>query len=358
MNRDARGRGASRCVPYALLVASIPLLAAAEAGLEYIRTLQGRSPNHFWWMFRHDLPAWSALVVLVPAVAWLARRFPLVGPTWRRSLLVHFAGGMALATAHLALDTLIVSAWRGERLPVLAWTAYLLSWYALRDVFLYWALVALLQVVWHQKSMREQELREATLRADLADARLAALQAQLEPHFLFNALNTAVMMVRSGERESAVDVLLELTELLRAVVDREPRSLVPLSEEYRFVERYLALAKARFPDRLSVDLHCAGEAAGVPVPFLILQPLIENAVVHGVAPVPGPGRVVLRARLEHGSLLVDVEDSGPGLSADAGEGVGLTNVRGRLQALYGGRASLVIGTAPGGGTLSRLVLPV
>jgi two-component system LytT family sensor kinase len=238
----------------------------------------------------------------------------------------------------------------------------------LQDVFLYWTLVGGIQVYRHRRALARSELVAARLTAELAEARLAALQARLEPHFLFNALNTAVMLVRDDRGEQAVDVLLQLSELLRTVIAGAPGHEVALCDEWTFVERYLTLERVRYGDRLDVRLSLAPGLERVRVPFLVLQPLVENALRHGVARRvdEGPGVVEVVARRDDASLRLEVRDNGPGPAAANGSGdrrgtgshVGLASVRARLGALYGDRGTLELAGAQGGGMVATIRLPL
>jgi hypothetical protein len=342
-----------------LLLASIPILASAEAGLEYIRTLQGNSANTFSWMFRHYLLPWAELAVCVPLAVFLARRFPLLGARRLRAIPIHLVGAIGFGSLHLLMDVLVAKVWWNAPLHILGATATLISWYLLRDMFIYWTVVVAVEAITYQRTLHRRELTEERLRTDLVAARLAALQARLEPHFLFNTLNTAVMMVRAEQREAAVEVLLELSELLRAVVRGDPGQRVPLKEEWAFMRRYLALERIRFHDRLSIELVCDPTVAETWVPFLILQPLVENALRHGISRKTGPGRIVVTGERAGPMLRLSVGDDGPGLGDQSGPaGVGLANVRSRLAELYGNLGTLELGLAPGGGTLAVVMLPL
>ncbi|HEU5219904.1 MAG TPA: histidine kinase [Gemmatimonadales bacterium] len=345
--------------PLLLVLASVPILASAEAGLEYIKTLQGESLNTFSWMFRRFLLPWAELAACVPLALLLARRFPLEGAHRVRAVGIHVLGGIGFGTLHLFFDVLLVKLWWEAPLGILHATALMISWYLLRDIFIYWTIVGAAQLVRTQRALHRRELSEARLRADLVAARLAALQARLEPHFLFNTLNTAVMMVRADQRDQAVEVLLELSELLRAVVRGAPGHEVPLRDEWAFITRYLALEEARFHDRLTIELACEPDLSESRVPFLILQPLVENALRHGVARKSGPGRIVVTGARAGAMLRLSVQDDGPGPSATTDQtGIGIANVRARLRELYGELGRLELGFAPGGGALAIVTLPL
>jgi LytS/YehU family sensor histidine kinase len=214
------------------------------------------------------------------------------------------------------------------------------------------------------ESLREVEevrLVQATLRAEAARAELAALQARINPHFFFNTLNTISALLEDDPR-SAERVVATLAELFRYALRVSDAKLVTLAQELDFVDGYLEIEQARFGERLRVTRDVAREALDVPVPGLLVQPLVENAVIHGIAPLPAGGSIRIGANLVNGRLLVEVEDDGAGLPRSAAggqvEGHGLANVRRRLDALYGGKAALTLSPhASGRGTSARLYIP-
>lgn len=214
------------------------------------------------------------------------------------------------------------------------------------------------------ESLREVEevrLRESRLREQTARAELAALQARINPHFFFNTLNTISALVDEDPRKAG-DLVQGLAELFRYTFKVAESRPVPLQEELEFVERYLAIEQARFGERLQVVRDVDSRALAAPVPGLILQPLVENAVGHGLAPLRHGGTVRIAARVVDGVLAVEVEDDGRGIAPGRDPvrpGHGLDNVRQRLVTLYGGRGALDLGPGTGGrGTLARLLIPV
>jgi signal transduction histidine kinase len=212
------------------------------------------------------------------------------------------------------------------------------------------------------REVEEVRLVEAQLHEQAAKAELAALQARINPHFFFNTLNT-ISALLAEDPAKADDVLQTLADLFRYTFKAAHAGTVPLSEELDFVDKYLAVEKARFGERLRVRWSIDDAARGVRVPGLILQPLVENAVGHGIAPVPGGGTVRIGARVERDRLVVEVEDDGAGLRGEATalirEDHGLGNVRRRVATATDGEGSLELTTAPSGrGALARLVLPV
>jgi two-component system, LytTR family, sensor kinase len=199
----------------------------------------------------------------------------------------------------------------------------------------------------------------AQLEAQLAEAKLAALNAQLNPHFLFNTLNAVSALVERDPR-GVRRMIARLSELLRYTLDGGHDPEVVVSQEIAFLERYLEIMQIRFEDRLEIDVQVGDDARDALVPSLILQPLVENAVKHGVEKVSGTGRIEISAMRHDDRLVLSVGDNGPGRTkSDNGDerGVGLRNIRQRLEQLYGGAQSLTFLDRPGGGTIARIEMP-
>ncbi|MCP3162118.1 sensor histidine kinase [Myxococcus qinghaiensis] len=206
---------------------------------------------------------------------------------------------------------------------------------------------------------RERELAESRLVARLAESRLQALRAQLDPHFLFNTLNAVVGLVRQSRNPEAVDALVELGDLLRASLEGRGDHEVPLSEELELVRRYLGIEQLRFGRRLESHLEPEAETLIARVPSLVLQPLVENAIKHGTSRRVSRGHVWVRAMRQGDRLVLEVRDDGPGLRAGGagGTGIGVANTRARIRQLYGERYGLTLENAPGGGVIARVELP-
>ena len=200
-------------------------------------------------------------------------------------------------------------------------------------------------------------MRASRLERDLTEARLLTLQAQLQPHFLFNTLNLLSGLVRQSQNARAVETIAQLSDLLRRSLDGADRPTVTLEEELDWLRRYLAIQKLRFGELLSVEEDISPAARTVPVPAFLLQPRVENAVTHGLRNAAG-GIITLRATVSEGQLRLDVEDDGSGVSHGAKEGIGLGLTRSRLATQYGTQASLTIGARPQGGTVVHVVLPI
>jgi two-component system LytT family sensor kinase len=207
---------------------------------------------------------------------------------------------------------------------------------------------------------RNLEIRESRLEADLARAQLDALRLEIEPHFLFNTLNSIASLIRTRSTDRALSMLLGLSDFLRATVDGRHHTTT-LGEETEFVKRYIELQQVRFSDRLEVQYAISPESERCAVPTFLLQPLVENAFRHGVAKQAGPCRLEVSASVENGELHVCVRDNGAGLPPDFDvnnhAGTGLRNITLRLQRIYEGAAEFELGQAHGGGTIARLRLP-
>jgi len=227
-------------------------------------------------------------------------------------------------------------------------------------VLIYWVVVTGTHAIAYAQGLRERERRLLELEARLTSARLHALQMQLNPHFLFNALNgIATLMYRDVDRADAM--LMKLAGLLRHVVDRGPQTRVRLRDELDFLDRYLALEQMRFGDRIRVQRELNPATLDAFVPNLLLQPLVENAIKHGLEPLLEGGTVTLRSsRNADGRLQLEVEDNGKGLvpGKTAEGGVGTANVRVRLRQLYGSAGSITFSSPPNGtGLWITILLP-
>jgi sensor histidine kinase YesM len=212
---------------------------------------------------------------------------------------------------------------------------------------------------------RERELRASQLESQLAQAQLQALKMQLHPHFLFNTLNGIAGLVRDRNNKAAVSMIAGLSDLLRHTLENAGRQEVPLREELEFLELYLDIQQMRFPDRLNVQMKIATEALDAQVPNLILQPLVENAIRHGVSLRASSGTVGVSARRDDGFLEMKVYDDGPGLNsqliaedrAGHGGGIGLSNTRARLRQLYGERYRFDVHDRDEGGVEAVISIP-
>jgi sensor histidine kinase YesM len=314
---------------------------------------------------------WVLWMLLMPAVISLARRFRFDGGRWRRSSVIHLTLSVTLSIAHIAVFGAAYFFTVGPTTfgPTPAKTIALFeARYLATDVVIYAAALGAYYAFEYSERLRritldaaQSESRAARLQLNLAEARIHALRMELNPHFLFNALNAASGLVRKHENDAAVDMLARLGDLLRTTLDREMPAEVALSEEIQYLGRFLDIELVRFGDRLRVTWDIDPDVRNALVPPLILQPLVENALRHGIGRRPGPAQLRIAARRTGLHLELTIRDSGEGLVADGRaprDGIGLSNTRARLSELYGpDTASIDVADAPGGGVRARLLLP-
>ncbi|MDB6167373.1 MAG: signal transduction histidine kinase, LytS [Verrucomicrobia bacterium] len=227
------------------------------------------------------------------------------------------------------------------------------------DMAYYWAVLAFGFSAEIYRKYRHEELRSAQLEARLIETELKALRQQMHPHFLFNTMNTIAVLVRENKNDEAVTLVARLSTLLRMSLDNTGVQEVTLRQEMDFLERYLEIQQARFSDRLKVSIAITPEALLARIPNLVLQPIVENAILHGIAPKTSPGLLEIRGRVEGGNLLLEVRDDGAGFDGNirAKEGIGLANTRERLTKIYGSRGQLSLRSEPGRGVSVQIVLP-
>lgn len=299
--------------------------------------------------------AWAALT---PVALWLAARFPLQRPNVLRAIAIHSVASATCALANLAIFALaapvigatqVEPTWLGTLGRLLGTTFFL-------NLPVYWLIVAAAHGEQLVRAAREKDRRQLRLEAQLADARLQTLRAQLQPHFLFNALNTISVLMHE-DVDSADRILLQLSALLRRSLDSSDAYEVPLGEEVGFLESYLEIEQARFGRRLSYRVLVTDQVLEARVPTLILQPLVENALRHGIATRAGPGRVEIKADRHGDSLLLSVSDDGQGLPQPTIERVGLANTRARLRLLYSDRQRFEVRNSDDGGVIAEIQLP-
>jgi signal transduction histidine kinase len=301
------------------------------------------------------LAGWYGWAVLVPAVFWLARRAPLAGPLRARSLVVHLVGSLALTFGKLAATgALLGAAGFGPR-EVTSTIDIPLNYVT------YWAIAGAVWVMDLRRHERAERLRASELEASLATARLDALALQLQPHFLFNTLNSIAELMHENV-EAAERMVGRLGTLLRASLEAPVGHEVPLDQELAFLDEYLSIEHVRFDERLRVRFAVTPEARTCLVPRLLLQPIVENAVRHAVAPRRDGGVIAIEAARHGDRLTIRIADDGPGLSRQAAMrpsagGIGLANVRARLQALYGAAQTFELIEHEARGVDVRIELP-
>jgi two-component system, LytTR family, sensor kinase len=347
-------RSRIRYAAITILIASVPivLMLFATRGGE-----RGMPAEPLWQTLVYGVAQWYPWAILAP---FIDRRVRQSRPRTRTDRLRVMGGHAAIAAAFIIVHGTAMHA----TLRVIEPEVTRPLWRAIRaelipDTILYIAIGVGFTVA--ESRRRQTEVAER-LRAEVAEARLDALRQQLNPHFLFNTLNHIVSelrSLRSQDVEPALRMLLALSDLLRDVL-RERAQLIPLRDEVRIVERYLEIERARFGDRLQAEVTFEPRALDALVPSLFLQPLLENAMRHGVSAVDGRCRLGLTVRTRDDRVLIEVRDAGPGMDpakTDSTAGVGLRNTSERLRYLYGDDHAFALRPLDGGGLLVAIDLP-
>ncbi|HJU66500.1 MAG TPA: histidine kinase [Gemmatimonadaceae bacterium] len=304
---------------------------------------------------------WVPVTLIVIA---MALRFPLSRETWRHYLAIHL---LAVPIVSFIANVLVVLGFwitMGQFSGFGALVQQGITWATIQlhvALLIYGMVVAMTQGVVYYRETRARELQLARMEGQLARAQLQVLTAQIRPHFLFNTLHTIGQLWRSGRSDDADAMLDHLGSLFHKVQHSTSRPEVPLAEELELVRDYLKIEQARFRDRLRTSVQASPESLGALVPPLILQPLVENAIRHGISAAATAGCVDVRALVEDSRLRLTVRDDGPGVNArplQPGSGTGLRNTRERLAQLYGNAAELDINGGSGGGTVVTLAIPL
>ncbi|MBM3779680.1 MAG: hypothetical protein FJW23_15815 [Acidimicrobiia bacterium] len=336
------------------------------AGLGQSTPLREDVGQYFW--------IWVSRVMTVPIAWWFASMVR----TSERSLVHAFGTHVLGMTTAIILHTALMfpdMAAAGEVAAVPVAATGFAHWfqavpwagldqvkqYIWIDVYAYWAIIGVYYAFHYHSEMLSGERKAAALEASLTRARLHALRSQLNPHFLFNTLNSISVLAHRGDRDVVSQMVEQLSSLLRRALDDEGPDTIPLDDELGFVDSYLGLQQMRYSDRLTVQTAIAPETVRALVPSMVLQPIVENAIEHGVARCVGASTVVIRASRRDDRLVLQVSDSGPGFAAPDHEprrkGIGLRNTEARLEEMYGHDQHVAYGPTPGGGATVTIEIP-
>ena len=336
--------------------------------------------------FSHDPTPWryyllSEIVsvyiwaLLTPAIFWLGRRFPIERRNLAPRIALHLFLCTIISVAQIAIEGAVLS--HLEVFPHLMPTfgkafAFLLVIMFHNGVETYWATLAVHHGIRYYRSYQERrqealrlELRASELQSQLVRAQLGMLKTQLQPHFLFNTLNAIMVLVRQQKSKEAEEMLSHLGDLLRCVLDDVEGQEVPLRRELEYLQLYLSIEQVRFRDRLRVEISTDPDILDAAVPQLVLQPLVENAIRHGIGGSSSAGRIKISAARVNNTLELQVRDDGPGFPPGGSfekhprtnHGIGLANTRARLQQLHGEEARLTTSNGEPHGAVVTMVLP-
>lgn len=354
---DRRARRFLIAIVWFVAWTTLALLSASQLALTY--AYSGDGTVDWSAILRVTLPLWLTWATLTPGVAALARAFPLGGPRSRRNLAFH----AAFTLVFVILTVLIYRIARSAiGLPSGRALGLDLITGIRTHVLTYWIVVGVVHGLDYYRRAREREVHAAELAAELSRARLDALTMQLHPHSLFNTMHAISSAIRE-DPEGAEDMLAELADLLRATLERPAGDQLTLRAELDFIDRYIGIQRVRFGDRLAVTMSIDDAVLDALVPAFVLQPLVENAIEHGIAKRLRGGDLEIRGDASGDELRIVVTDDGPGISAShAGNGgrerVGLSNTRARLAQMYGDRGSLELDACADGGVAVTVRIPL
>lgn len=324
-----------------------------------------------WW---HHLTSWMVGVyvwfLITPVVLWLGRRFPLERKHWIRKTAAHVVISVAISIVQLAWEAAILRSLRLFPSIMTSFAATLVFLLIIgfhQGILTYWSILAVQYGFGWYKRYQERkqealrlELRSSQLESQLVQAHLSTLKMQLQPHFLFNTLNAIMVLVRQQKGREAEEMLGRLSDLLRCVLEDVDAQEVPLRRELEYLQLYLSIEQVRFQDRLRVEIAADPGVLDAAVPHMVLQPIVENAIRHGIGRSSSAGSIRISACLVNGTLEMKVQDDGPGLApagTDRTHGIGLANTRARLNQLYGDAARLSVENGEDGGVSATVVLP-
>jgi two-component system, LytTR family, sensor kinase len=330
-------------------------------------TLQSQvypNPTPFWRVLMWQLFSGYVWFLISPLILWLGHKFNFDDGHWKKSIPIHLAASLIIATAQLAIDAFVLpklgymaSAGSAPYLEILKKFLLVNLHFS---VAIYWGVLGIQQAIKYYRKYRERELRTSQLEARLATTRLQVLKMQLHPHFLFNTLN-AISELIYRDPESAERMIADLSDLLRMSFENLDVQEIPLKQELEFLEKYLEIELTRFHDRLKVEMHISPDTLDASVPNMILQPLVENAIKHGIGPRSEGGKIDIDAVRENGHLALTVRDNGLGVPSgdveNLSEGVGISNTRRRLRHLYGEGHSFTLRNGAISGLAVNMVIP-
>ncbi len=326
--------------------------------------------NSNWFkVFRDQLPIWYFWAISTPFLLYLINRYPLKLEGFLKALLAYLLFGLGFLFVATNLTLVYMFATHGyidlSTTNYAEYSPYFFSRVA-NDALIYVFTLAVIITI-HSYGLRKQQeldmalmqLKNDRLNSQLTQAQLQALKLQLNPHFLFNTLHTISSLTLIGEGKASANVTTRLGDFLRRTLDYEEQQLVPLAKELEFFDLYLDIESVRFKDRLTIERQIEDNLLAIKVPNLILQPLVENAIKHGIARSKGPGLISLKITRLKDRLQVSIYNDGPLLSRQISEGIGLSNIQQRLEKLYGRNFNFSLENhASGKGVNSNISIPV
>ena len=339
----------------------LALVFASQSYYFYAASGDGKSwSDVLLWSFG----SWYIWAAMTPLILWLASRFRCARRRWHAALMIHLAACILFSLAHLVLQ-ISAQAFIGNefyaRTPFWTSFVFLFTKHIHLNLLTYIGIVCVSHGEFYFRRYHEREAEAHKLEAQLVRAQLQTLQMQLHPHFLFNTLNTISELIHS-DAKAADRMVARLGDLLRLALETQSAQEVPLKQELEFLEKYLDIERMRFHDRLTINMDVDPHSLDARLPNMILQPLVENAIKHGIARKPGAGTIDIKIERDADKLRVQIRDDGTGLPAEwrttgIREGVGLRNTRQRLAQLYDGGHRFELRDAAGGGVEAEMAIP-
>ncbi|MBV8809483.1 MAG: histidine kinase [Acidobacteriaceae bacterium] len=352
---------------YVLIWTVIGLFFSSQSLTQRAFSRDPTPPSHYLISWAVGSYTWA---FLTPVVLWLGRRFPIERRNWARRMALHLLLSLALDLIQLAIEAEIL--FRIGVFPSVMKSFGMAFGFMLilgfhPNITTYWIILGIQYTFRYYRRYHEREqqalqleLHASELKTQLVRAHLSALKMQLQPHFLFNTLNAIMVLVRQQKALEAEETLARLSDLLRCVLEDVEAQEVPLRRELEYLQLYLAIEQVRFQDRLRVEISADPAILDAAFPHMALQPIVENAIRHGLGRSSSAGRIQISASRRDGILEVKVQDDGPGLppgSSLTGRGIGLANTRARLAELYGEAGQLIVDNGPQAGAVVTILLP-
>lgn len=353
----------NRWLQFGLLVIICLTIGLIDGFRSYTGTYhEGVFHGYFYGIMRWDMIGWMIWIAFIPLVLWLCKRFPINQNTWKKSLAILLPIGFLLAVVRAFFPALIHILFVESLADLQSWLPgkfYILITDFVIGFSFYLLVMTFGQAKNYYEQYREEELRATKLEAQLSKAQLQALKMQLHPHFLFNVLNS-IAALQLENPEDAQEMTVRLGDFLRMTLENVGVQEVSLEKEIEMLKCYLDIEKIRFGNRLSTRFSISSDVNNYQIPNLILQPIVENAIKHGIAPQIYDGKIVIKANQENGWLKVEIQDNGQGIENKDeifSSGVGLSNTQARLQQFYGENFRFDFESPNGNGLLVTLRLP-
>ncbi len=340
------------------------ILGLSFASESYLRNYRAGRILHVKYFIIEFLTEFYIYALFSILLFKLSERFPLQLKIAPKTIVIYFChliASVIFSIVSTSLNSFIAWTWEDICEHCLSFDMIFDPHFLHRGIIVYWGIIIVGQGIEYYREMQSEKVRVAELSALLSDAQLSALKMQIHPHFLFNTLNSIATLIHH-DAESADLMLTRLSDFLRMTLQNSGEPIVSLERELHFLKTYLDIEKVRFQERLTVEFSADEETLNSKVPNLILQPIVENSIRHGIANMKENGFLFIRAKRNNARLIIEIEDNGAGLnstsaSAKTQGGVGLSNTKARLRQIYGDDFSFEIGTNRESGTLVRFDLP-